>query len=156
MKTMKNRDVLRIAAGLSAVANIKGVKWNYAVARNLRTLEMIVQSLQDASKPPEAFMAYQKERIDLCIKHAVKDDDGKPQVSNFEYIIQDRVSFDVELKALQDQHADMISAREQQIEEYNELLEDSVDINLFLLSPDNIPEEVTGGQLAAIMEIIEE
>ena len=153
---MKNKDILRIANGLSAVADIRGVKWNYAIARNLRTLEMVVLSLQDASKPPEAFAAYEKERIDLCIKHAVKDEEGNPQVSNFEYVLQDRASFDADLKALRDQRADVISAREQQIEEYNELLEESIDIDFFLLSPDNIPEEVTGGQLAAIMEIIAE
>jgi hypothetical protein len=78
---MKRYEVVEFHAGCEAFMRLPD-KYDeyttYAVSRNKRTLQPIVESIKDGQKP--LLEEYNKKLRELGIKHAEKDDKGKPIV----------------------------------------------------------------------------
>lgn len=152
---MKYQEILNLNQALSAL-NLSGVKFAYAVSKNLSLLKTEIKALQDAQKPSAEYVAYDKERIELCKKHAKKDEKGKPIFVNNSFDIEDREAFDADLKALQEAHKEAVEAREQQIKDFNDLLEKEVKLTLHKIKLSDVPEAITTKEMESIYEIIEE
>jgi hypothetical protein len=78
---MKRSEVVEFHAGCEAFMRLPD-KYDeyttYAVSRNKRTVQPIVESIKDGQKP--LLEEYNKKLRELGIKHAEKDDKGKPVV----------------------------------------------------------------------------
>ena len=87
---------------------------------------------------------------------AKKDKDGKEVVKNNAYVLEDENKFEKEFTKLKGKHKEAISKRDKQIEEYNKLLEEEIEIELHKIAMDDVPEDIATGQLQGIFEIIDE
>lgn len=156
---MTKQEILDLYNGLKAVSNLPGARWAYAVAKNMDRLQPEIRALQKAFAHDEDFAEYESKRRELAKEHAVKED-GKPKTvkvgANEEYLIDDQDKFNKELKKLQKKHEEAVDNREQQIEDFNELLSEEVELDLYMINPDYIPEEITPAQVQAIMAVIDE
>lgn len=159
---MKNKEILDLSNSLSSIKNLKGAKFNYAIARNINILKPLVESLKSAISPRDNFEEYEKLRIALCEKHAKKDDKGNaetaimnPMTGQTKYVLEDEAAFEKELKKLDEKHKETLEEREKQEEEFKKLLEEETPVELHKISLSEIPEDITTVQMNGIYQIIE-
>jgi len=156
---MKKQDVLQLFNGLQAVSNLPGAKWSYAVAKNMVKLRPEVEALQKALTPDQEFIEYDKKRQELAEKYAVKKD-GMPKkvkVGNIEeYLIADKDKFNKELFKLQETYKKALDERKKQVDDFIEILEEKIEVELHMVDSEYIPEGITPAQLSKVMPIIRE
>lgn len=152
---MKNKEILALYQELNKI-NVKGVKFNYAVARNIGILKAEVTSLIKSQAPSPEYNAFDTRRVDLCKKYAKRDGEGEPIIENDVFVIDNQAEFDNELKALKESNKEVVEAREAQIDEYNDLLDKEAKVELHKVSIKDVPEDLSTFQLKAIVAIIEE
>lgn len=159
MKDTRNNLVnfyaaLRVAETLTGKSeNI--VKFQYAVQKNLQKLKEEIESLKKANQYLPEYLEYDKKRIELCEKHANKDDRGKAKkikVGRTEmYDLLDengnqKAEFTQDYDALQESHAPALKAREEQLVLYNKLLEEEVEMDIYKVPLSYFPEDVVGSE----------
>lgn len=150
----KRKQLLSLYQSLKSVGNLKGVKFAYAVSKNLQLLESEIKSINEAQKPSEKFQAYDKARVELAKKHA-KTEEGKPVVKNNSYVIENEKAFNEELETLKTEHKEALDEREVQLNEFKELLKGEVEIELHKVKMDDVPADITVTQMEGIFAIIE-
>lgn len=154
---MTNKKLIEVYNGLVGLTNLKGVKFNYAVAKNINILEKEVEILKATTKETEEFKKYDAERIELCKKHAKKDEKGEAMLLGGKYDIEDMEAFTVEFDALKETHKAALDERKAQLEGFDALLEaENTSVSLFKIDISEVPEEVTTSQMGVIYPIINE
>lgn len=163
---MLKEDLILFNQGLNSVAHLSGVKFAYAVSRNLSILKPELESLEKAAKPTDEYMKFEDERIKLVEKFAEKDEKGKakqvPMVSNprqTEYVIDKdkQEELDKEFGELKEKHKEAVEGREKQIKEYNELLKsEAPKLEFHKVSIDQVPAQINVTQMHSIREYMVE
>lgn len=153
---MTNKKLIELYNGLLGITNLKGVKFSYAVAKNINIIEREVDVLRTTTKESDDFKKYEAERIELCIKHAKKDPNGEPMIAGKQYLMEDFVAFNVEFEALKETNKVLLGIRKAQFDDYNKLLEVENSIELFKINISEIPEDVTTAQMGVLYPIITE
>ena len=143
---MKNKELLQMSGLLGILLNLKGVKFAYAIAKNIRLIRAEVELLEKAKS--EKYKEYDNKRLELAKKHAQKDDKGNPQIVNNSYILENQEVFNDEFEILKKEY-------ESEIKEYEDLLNTENDIKLYKIKLVDIPLDITAGQMLVIEEIVE-
>ena len=154
---MKKKELLRFEDGLLDVANLKGVKFAYAVAKNAHIIKPELQAINIIKKPSKEFQAYEEDRVALCEVHCTRDKEtGNALFENGYYMIKDRNKFDKDLEKLRMENAKVISEREKQLEEVDKLISaEEIEIELHKVKVDDLPLDITARQIDNINEMIE-
>lgn len=153
---MKNKDLFVLSAALESVANLPGVKFAYAVAKNLDRIRRELKVLQEVMRPFPNFLEFDKKRIELCKKHAKKDDKGEFCVENDHFQLKDSKKFEIAFKKLKKEHKNAINDREKQEKEYESLTNEECSIDFSMTSESSLPEGITAAQILSIMPIIKD
>jgi len=156
-KELSKQEIITLYQGLHSVGNLEGVKFTYAVSRNISYLKPEVDAIQASLKPSKVYFEYDKKRAELAEKHAVKEK-GNPKKSpdGQKYIIADQAAFDKELKELQNKHKEVIDERKKQENSAEKLLEEKVMVELHWIELSEIPENIKGTQMNAILPVIKQ
>ncbi len=156
---LTKQQVLDLNTGLEDVSHLPGAKWAYVIARNIALLKPEMEALQKAYAADSEYIEYDNERVKVVELHAVKEN-GKPQKETKngveQYVIDNEEKFDKAISQLQKKYEAAISSRKKQVQEFEEILKEETEINLFLVDPVNLPEAITPAQLSVILPIIKE
>ena len=158
---MTRKEILQLNKALNSTGKLSGVRFSYAVSKNVDILKPEIDALIKSVEPSEQYQEYEEKRVEIAKSHAKKNKEGKELVNiredgNQEYQIKDQKAFEKELKKLQAEHKDAIDGREKQYEEYNKMLEESVDVNLHTIKLNDIPEDITTAQMHSILPMIQD
>lgn len=153
---MKKSELLILFKSLNTMGGLKGVKFAYAVAKNINLLKSEVESLDKASAPDEEYLEFEKERVKLAEEHAKKDENGKAIVSDNKYEVEDIGKFEAELETIREKYSVAVEKRKIQMEEFSKILEEEADVKLCKVSLENIPADISTAQMYAISQIVEE
>lgn len=157
---MKNKKIFELFDALSSITGLPGVRFNYAVAKNLATLKAEVTALQEGLKATEEFTAYDKERVELATKHAKKNENGEAIMEKVgkaeQFVIEDLKAFEKDFEVLKETHKLTIEAREKQLKDFEKLLEEENPIVLHKIKLSDVPEAMVTEQLVSIYSLIEE
>lgn len=153
---MKKQDALNLFQGLNTLAGLKGVKFSYAVAKNINILKGEVESLEKSITPSEEFSEYDKKRIELAKKYAELDESGELKSKDFKIIFTDEAGFKKALAPLLEEYKDALAKRDEQMKEYAELLKEESDVQLHKLKIEDVPEDISTEQMYVLYPIIEE
>lgn len=151
---------MNLYRNLNQLGNLSGVKFAYAVARNINLLKSEIESLDKALQPPEEFMEFEKERIALVEKYAEKDEKGKPKIEVAgngaqQYVMEESGNkFQKEFETLKGKHKKAVEAREKQIDDYTKLLTTESDFKPHMLKLEDLPKEINARQTSGIYEIL--
>lgn len=149
------QELLELWHGLPALANLKGFKLGYAVARTKAKLKPEIEALDEALKPDAAFQKYEEKRMELCRKFVQKDTQGEPMIQGNEFVFgENRGAFDAEMVPLQEEFAGAIEDRKKQIEDYQAGLRESITVEVHQIAPEDIPEDATVGQIGTLYHLI--
>jgi hypothetical protein len=151
---MTNSKIIELYNGLLEITNLKGVKFSYAVAKNISILEKEVEVLRTTTKESDDFKQYEKERIELCKKLSKKDEKGNPTLVNGQYIMENKETFDAEFKTLGEVYKLELDNRKAQLENFEKLLKVESTVELFKINIDQIPEDVTTAQMNVLYPLI--
>lgn len=152
---MTNNKLTELYESLLAIKGYRGVKFNYAVAKNIGILEPEIRSFEKSIEILPDYSEYDKERVALAEKMAKKDELGKPILAGNKYDIENMAEFNEALKTIQETHKEAISNRDKQIEEYTHLMDAETKIELFKIEIDQIPEDITTEHMKAIYPLLQ-
>lgn len=129
-------------------------KFSYALIKNIKTIESEINRLNEIIKPTEDFLQFEQERIAICRSHAIKDENGEPILNGDEFQIEDMSKFNSDLEPMKMKYQDVLHKRQQQIEKYNSLLDEQVEVELIKIGPDDLPDSITPNEIEDIYPIL--
>lgn len=152
---MKNSELFGLYEWLEAVSYIWWVRFAYWVAKNKKMILNELKTIESANEPTEDYKNFEKERIELCEKFANKDENWQAKIIGKSYDIPELLEFNIELKKLREKHKNALDEMQKKNEEYEKLLDQESDLELFTIRHEVIPECITAKQLDPIMAVIE-
>ena len=153
--TITRQELFELWYGLPALANLRGFKLGYAIARTKAKLKIEIEVLQEVLKPAPAFEEYEKRRMELCRKFAQKDGQGNPMIQGNEFVFGDnRGAFDTEMVPLQEEYAQAIEDRKKQTEDYVAGLKEPLTVEVHTVALEDVPEDVTVSQVEVLIRLI--
>ena len=168
---MKNRELEELARGIYDCSSLIGVKFACALAKNKKAIDKEVKLLQETLKFTKNYEEYENKRIKLCDEFATKDENGKPQIKVLgcnvvsgikreegEYVFTDenKKMFEEKLAVLRKEYTEELDERKKQIKEFNELLENEADIELYMIAFEDVPQDITTNMMSAIIYIVKD
>lgn len=166
---MLKKDIVAFHNALTKI-NLSGVKFAYAVAKNLQNMKVEIDALQKSLESSDEYKKYDEERIAVGEKWALKDEAGKAKtrpvnpmdpLGASEYVFTDgehnnRPQFDKDIKELQKKYKKAIDERAKQIKDYTKLLEEEVAFIPYKIAIEEVPEGITTKQMNDIIVMIAE
>ena len=152
--TITRMEMLELWNGLPGLVNLRGFKLGYAVARTKAKLKVEVEAIEEALKPDATFTEYEKKRLELCRQFAMKDERGEPLVQGNQFVFQDRTEFEAQLVPVNEQYADAIKARTEQLEGYTASLREPITVEVHQIGPEDVPDDVSVAQMDVLIRLI--
>jgi len=154
---MKNKELFTLVNAIRIVGKYEGLKFAYAMARNLRKVETEIEIFNTILKPSKELTECEMKRIEICVKYADKEN-NQPKMVNNNYIIGDKnkKEFDKEITKLRKDYKKTLDRQTKNIEDYNKLMEEESDFIPYKVLIEDVPKEITGNELKGILELIEE
>ena len=149
----------------SELNNLSGVKFVYAITKNLKKIKSEIEVLEKTLEPTNEFKEFDKKRIELAEKHSKLDEKGKPIlisagiVNNkpaMKYDVVNENLFAKEFEELKNENKEVLDARDKQMEEFQKLLEEEIPFKIHKIKLKDIPENITKLQMDIINNFIEE
>lgn len=161
LKKLKNFQIMELVEGFKKVEEIKVVKpnkrFNYAVALNLANLTSNVKAIVSISSPHESYRDYEQKRQDIIAKYAELDANDKIVLIDSKWVKfksdDDREKAKTEIKDLETLHTEVLEQRQKDLQDFDELLEVEVEVQIQTVNIDDIPDEV-GGDLSLMKVFI--
>ncbi len=129
-------------------------KFSYALIKNIKTIESDINKLNEIIKPDNDFIQFEQERIGICHSHAIKDENEEPILNGDEFQIENMEQFNLALEPIKIKYQDVLSNRQQQIEKYNSLLDNEINMELVKIGPDDLPDTITPNEIEDIYPIL--
>ncbi len=152
---MKRRDLYNSFQALDVVKDLKGVKFAYALLKNKKKIEEEIKIFEEIIKPNSKFEEYEMQRIKLCELHSEKNEDGTPVIIGDRYKLIDENVFNKELEILKLDYKEFIDERMKQINEYNKMLDEDINIEIIKIKFDDIPSNISAKELEDIQFMVD-
>jgi len=154
MPTLK--EVLDAYNAIKDVNITASVKFNYGLAKLKKQLEKEADTFKEAIKPEPKFEEYENKRNSLILDYAKRDADGKVVQINDNAVELDedkKTEFYEKLAKLDKEYEEVIKKRKQQAEEINKLLESEIQIDLYKIKFEDLPEEIETRLMDALITL---
>lgn len=156
---MTYEELDKLGQGLQSVQNLPGEKFAYAVAKNMVTISNTFKRLGEMLKADKDYTPFDKERVELCRTHAIKDKDGNPIMENGAYTkMISQKHFNKDFDKLKQKYKEPFEKQEAKVKAYQAKMNEEVgDLSkLHKITKENLPPNITPGQIFNIMPLIEE
>lgn len=159
---LTRKEVIELNNGLLSNGNLSGIGFVYVISKNISILKPEIESIQKArekaSENSDGIKEYEKKRMDMAKKYAKKDPDGNPVTQRngkaLSYVIDNEEMFNREFEKLRESYKDEITEKEKVEKEFNDFLDESINISLVPLHKDDLPHGINVNQLSSIFTII--
>lgn len=152
---MKRKDAIDLYNKLQGVKYHSDSKiFSYALIKNIKIIEDEIMKLNEVIKPEDRFKDFEQERIGICQKHCLKDENGNPIVHSDEYQIEDMNKFNEDLIPIKEKYIDVLQHRQSQINTYNFMLDEDVKLDFVKVGPNDLPESITPNEIEDIYPIL--
>lgn len=127
-----NRELLRLYKGLEAVKTIKGARFAVLVGKNMKELREVLDPIERAAVPPMEF-----QELSVAMQRLIEAEDNDA------------------IEALEKENTELIEQRKKQLDDVENMLDETIKVYLHPIREDQLPEEITGEQIERLLEIIE-
>jgi hypothetical protein len=143
---MKNIDLLDLSYVLENVdTKESSVKFKYFISKNKQNIDGQVKILKDLIKPSDEYMKVENERIAICEKYSVKNENNEPIKEKSGYIISnDKIEeFNKEIKNLFDENDSILKKEIEKSKEIEAILQEEItNIVLDKININDLPNNV--------------
>lgn len=154
---MKNRELKDFQEVLERFSKVKGREFAYAIYKNKNIIEAEMKILEQIKRQPHPdFQNYENERTILCITYSEKDESGNPIIDNNRYRITDHEGFNKDFDELKVKYAEVIKDIEDAEHEYIDFMEKENSIDLYKISIKELPEDISGDEIAMLEPILKD
>lgn len=141
---VKRSDLINAWGVLESLKNQKmGIQTTYKIVKNRKLIEPEIEAIQEAIKPSEKFIEFEKKRVELCEKFCKKDSGGKAIVENNSYAFEDSElpKFQVELKNLQSEYQEEFDKRKMVEKDIENLTNEEIEVDVTKIAINDIPDD---------------
>jgi hypothetical protein len=157
--TMTKGKIVEIAKALATIKS-ENKMLTYAIIKNKKAIESEVEALNEALKlDSDDYIKYVTEIREVANKYGAKDEDGNiiPTPTGFRTVDgTDQEEVQSIVNEINEKYKEVIEAREKQMEEYNNMLNDEVEIEFSPIKLANMPDTVEEKTISLLFDIIEE
>ena len=163
---VKRRKLVALENAFAAVGHLSGVKFVYGIGKNSKRIADDLELLREGlRRPTKEYRECERKRADLCKEYATKDESGKPitmptpggQRGQEEYIgLVGNMEFDAAIDELEKEYKNEIDKRDALPDEYDDALDEEIEFEYYMISMDDVPEQITVSQLRSIMDVIKD
>ena len=121
--------------GLFAVQELPGKDFGLVVSKNITILKESLKDLENAGKPSEEFMAL-AEKVNVLANENSEDS-------------KDRI------QKLQDENEELVKARKNQMDALTIVMEEEMEVEVYMISEDILPDNVTAKQINQLEKLME-
>lgn len=151
---MKNSELFSLFDGIEACSGLKGVKFSYALAKNKKILSSEIEVLRDTVKPSKEIVEFEQKRIALAIENSEKDEHGQAKVEGDRYVIVDQKKFNSLMEELKKGYTEALAEESEKQKIYDDLMKEESSVKLFTIEKENVPDDISVGQMSGILPII--
>ena len=127
-----NRQLLDLFKGLEAVKSIKGARFAVLVGKNMKEIKGILDPLEKAAMPNVEF-----QELSIQMQELLKEENAEA------------------IETLEGESQELIDERKKQLQAVEDMMDNEIDVHLHMIREDQLPEEITGEQVAPLLQIIE-
>lgn len=147
---MLNKQLQTLLQGALGCQDVNGLKFAYALQKNIRLMKQEIQHLFDILEPSEEYKKYDKEREELAKQFSEKDKDGNPVIENERYKIKGKKKFEAELKNLQKKYEKALNEQTDKESLFNEALEKECTVKFHQIIEKDLPSDMSLRQLEIV------
>jgi len=151
---MTKQELLDLNDALMAVGGLTGVKFAYAVAKNVNIIKDEINAIKKAVEFSPEYRKFETERIKEAIAFAKKTPKGETMIADGKYIFENPKEWEKKFEEIKKKYKKAFDAREKQLDEFEKLLQEDVEVNLFLIGQEQLPAEIKTSELTGIFKII--
>ena len=135
-------------------------RFNFAVSRNILNLQPIAAELLKAREPGiERFKDFEQKKEDIIRKYAILDERGNPIILND--VIQfsseeEKEKGQLEVNNLIEEYRDALNERQKEIDIYNEILRQDVEVDIVQCSFNALPDNFNFDVLRCLVKETDE
>lgn len=134
-------QLVEIRKKLDELSKYEGVEFAYAVFKNKKIIDKKLEEVDFIKNVDPEVIEYENKRIEICETFSDKDDNGKPLIDKDLYVIRDRITFENEMKKLNEDYKDHLEKREQQIKIFNDRMNETANIDLVKVQLNDVPAD---------------
>jgi hypothetical protein len=161
---MQYQDIHKHLESLDKCRQLPGGKFAYAAVKTFNAMVSATKAAQ--AKRAEIIKKwksehkdhaeYEKQRIDLCIVHSERDEEGKPIITNNQYQLVDVESFNKELEDINKKFPKYMLSLKKADELIEELYNTPAEVNIHTIPREDLPDTITPEQLQGVYFLIDE
>ena len=130
--TTTNGELVDLMNGLFNVQDLKGKGFALKVSDNMKSLQQILEPVEEAGKPTEEFVKFAQ---DVQKLQQSKDSDA--------------------IKKLEESNPELVNARKVQMEKVQEMLKkEAEEVELQVFTKEMLPADISGRQITSLEKII--
>jgi hypothetical protein len=140
---MKKFELLRINDFLMKSVNYKSHEFAYAIYKNKQKVDEILIEVDFMNDIDPEYVEYENKRIELCKTTSKKDPTGREIVKDGRFEIGDVEIFKNGMDELRKQYESFIQKRDEQINRFNIIMQQEVEIDFVKVDKKDLPVEIT-------------
>jgi|GEM_PF-2903911 hypothetical protein len=163
------KDLQLIYSGIQTAdtLEISSPAFNHALNRAKVKIESQMKSHSKSMEPNKKYMEYITIRREICEKYSLKEKGKKDKdqsvvkppiegATSVDYVIVEgyQEDFNKEIDSLEKKYAKEIKARKDFLDQEDELLSSKRKIDIYKVIPENVPETINLGVMAALYKLI--
>jgi hypothetical protein len=160
--TFKRKDLVNIDAAIRSLSDKKEGKKTliFSLIRNQKILEPEVTAIKEAyNTENEGYKTYLEALREVYNEYGATDEQGQVQLTPTGFVMKEDVDRDEvteKITALEEAHKEALESRAAEMEEYQKLLEEEVEIDLLKIDFDSLPDEINPEVMVILDELITE
>lgn len=129
--TATNREFVELYKGLEGVKNVKGTRFAFLVAKNLKELARHLTPLEQKAHPTPEFL-----EISAVAHQLAEAEDAEG------------------IKKLEEENSELIEQRKQQLAEIEQMMEETASVALEHINENQLPDDLTTDQVLPILMLV--
>ena len=152
---MKRKDLIILWETLIKIEKRPYIlKFSYFIAKNKLFLKDEITILNALKMPSKEYRDYDLKRIDLARKYADLDENSKAKIENNSFVITEKIKeFETEFNKLKEEYKDHIKKFQDQISQFNSLIEKDYENELSTIELKDMPDSIEPDILETLLRL---
>jgi hypothetical protein len=154
---MTNREIIALQPWLDEVSHLPGLRFAEALIKIAPVINKYIDVIVAKTKEREDYKTYSEELKQLNDKFFKRNEKGDVvrEIVNGKSVAKFEKGYKKELIALNKKHKDALKFRDKQVKDFRSILDKKADIKIELIKREDLSEQISAKELAAISVIVE-